>query len=99
MAKQHFLILTHPVEPPTDSQFARINTCIAHFTEKHKQGEARVFPAAGRKGYAIFVVVDEHKDLLRFLYGNSMTFDEDYRVFPLASIDDEIDVLRECKHI
>lgn len=94
-----FLILTHPVEPPTDSQFARIDSCISHFTSKHRQGEARVFPAAGRKGYAMLLEADEHKDVLRFLYGNSMTFDEDYKVFPLASIDDEIAVLKECNHI
>jgi hypothetical protein len=94
-----FLILTHPVEPPTDSQFARIDSCIRHFTQQHLQGKARVYPAAGRKGYAIVVDVPSHQELLRFLYGNSMTFDEDYRLFPLASIDEEIEVLRERSFI
>lgn len=92
MAK--FLILTHPVEPPTDSQFARIDSCIQHFANQHEAGRAQVFPAAGRKGYAIVLDAASHKDLLDFLYGNSMTFDEDYQVFPLADIDEEIDVLR-----
>lgn len=94
-----FLILTHPVEPPTDSQFARIDTCIRHFTSEHQAGRARVYPAAGRKGYAIVVDLPSHQELLRFLYGNSMTFDEDYRVFPLAAIDEEIEVLRENRFI
>ena len=97
MAK--FLILTHPVEPPTDSQFARIDSCIRHFVDQHRSGRAQVFPAAGRKGYAIVVDVDSHKELLDFLYGNSMTFDEDYRVFPLAEVDEEIDVLRKFNFI
>ncbi len=94
-----FLILTHPVEPPTDSQFGRIDSCIDHFVTKHRTGAARVYPAAGRKGYAIVLDADSHADVLRFLYGNSMTFDEDYQVFPLASIDEEIEVLREFDFI
>jgi hypothetical protein len=90
-----FLILTHPVEPPTDSQFRRVDACIAHFVAQHESGRARVYPVAGRKGYAIVADFDDHRDLLDFLYGNSMTFDEDYQVFPLASLDDEADVLRK----
>jgi hypothetical protein len=94
-----FLILTHPVEPPTDSQFARIDSCIQHFVDHQRSGRAQVYPAAGRKGYAIVVDVDSHKELIDFLYGNSMAFDEDYQVFPLAPIDDEIDVLRKFEFI
>lgn len=94
-----FLVLTHPVEPPTDSQFARIDSCIRHFVTKQQTGAAQVYPTAGRKGYAIVVDVPNHQELLRFLYGNSMTFDEDYRVFPLAPIDEEIEVLRENNFI
>jgi hypothetical protein len=94
-----FLILTHPVEPPTDSQFARIDSCIRHFVSQHHAGRARVFPAAGRKGYAILIDARDHADVIDFLYGNSMTFDEDYQVFPLAEIDDEIAALRRHGHI
>lgn len=94
-----FLILTHPVEPPTDSQFARIDSCIKHFVSQHKAGRAQVYPAAGRKGYAIVLEAERHRDVIEFLYGNSMTFDEDYQVFPLADVDDEIEVLRQFNHI
>ena len=97
MAK--FLILTHPVEPPTDSQFARIDTCIEHFVSQHESGRARVYPAAGRKGYCILVEVEDHTDLLDLLYGNPMTFDEEYQVFALAEIEEEIEVLRKHRHI
>lgn len=94
-----FLVLTHPVEPPTDSQFLRIDACIQHFVTQHDAGIARVFTVAGRKGYAIFVEVENHRQLLEFLYGNSMTFDEDYRVLPLASLDDEAEVLHQFNFI
>lgn len=94
-----FLILTHPVEPPTDSQFARIDSCIQHFVSQHHSGRARVFPAAGRKGYAILIDALDHADVIDFLYGNSMTFDEDYEVFPLAEVDDEIAALERHGHI
>jgi len=94
-AANKFLILTHPVEPPTDSQFRRIDSCIQHFVRQHQTGRARVYPVAGRKGYAIIAEFENHGDLLEFLYGNSMTFDEDYRVFPLASLAEEEKVMRQ----
>ena len=94
-SQNRFLILTRPIEPPPDSQFQRIDSCIKHFIEQHRSGRARVYPIAGRKGYAIIADFANHSELLEFLYGNSMTFDEDYRVFPLASLDDEEKALRQ----
>jgi hypothetical protein len=66
---------------------------------KHETGDAQVYPVVGRKGYAIVFEASNHQELLRFLYGNSMTFDEEYRVFPLTSIDHEVAALRDFNHI
>jgi muconolactone delta-isomerase len=94
MAK--FLVMTHPKEPMTDSGYRRLPKRVEHWAGLRDRG-AEVYSIVGRKGYAIFVDVDSHDELIDILHKNPMVQDEETEVFPLGTVEGEVVTAGEAK--
>jgi hypothetical protein len=57
---------------------------VEYFALLDKRGKARVFPVVGLKGYAIFIDVASHEELLQRLRGNPMHDVEETKVYALS---------------
>ena len=84
MAK--YLVMNAPPAPVPKS--ARVGGCVNYFLELVARNKASVYPVVGLKGYATFVDVDSHKELMDILRGNPMGHIERYTVLCLGDIDD-----------
>jgi hypothetical protein len=81
-----YLIFNQPPAPVPKS--ADVKGCVNYFLEMQVRGKARIYPVVGMKGYATFVDVANHQELINFLKGNPMGHIERYKVYPLGDIED-----------
>ena len=95
MAK--FLVMTHPKEPLPDSGYRRLPGRVEYWAGLRERG-AEVYSIVGRKGYAIFIDVESHDELIDILHKNPMVQDEETEVFPLGTVDGEVVTAGEAKY-
>lgn len=93
----HFLVLTHPKEPLPDSGYKRLPQRVEYWSSLRERG-ATVYSVVGRKGYAIFIEVDSHDELIDILHRNPMVQDEETEVFPLGTVDGEVETAAAAKY-
>lgn len=92
-----FLILTHPKEPLPDSGYKRLAGRVDYWARLRERG-AEVYSVVGRKGYAVFVDVDSHDELIDILHRNPMVQDEETEVFPLGTVEGELETAAEAQY-
>ena len=92
-----FLIMTHPKEPLSDSAYRRLPKRVAYWAGLRERG-AEVYSIVGRKGYAIFIDVNSHDELIDILHKNPMVQDEETEVFPLGTVEGEVVTAGEAKY-
>ena len=85
-----FLILTHPKEPLPDTGYKRLPRRVAYWASLRERG-AEVYSVVGRKGYAIFIDVDSHDELIDILHRNPMVQDEETEVLALGTVEGELE--------
>lgn len=92
-----FLITTHPKEPLPDSGYKRLPKRVEYWSSLRDRG-AEVYSIVGRKGYAILIDVDSHDELIDILHKNPMVQDEETEVFPLGTVEGELETAEEAKY-
>lgn len=93
----HFLIVTHPQEPLPDTGYKRLPARVAYWAGLRERG-AKVYSIVGRKGYAIFIDVASHDELIDILHRNPMVQDEETEVFPLGTVEGELETAGQAQY-
>ena len=93
----HFLIVTHPKEPLPDSGYERLPKRVAYWSALREKG-AEVYSIVGSKGYAIFIDVASHEELIDILHRNPMVQDEETEVLPLGTVEGELATAQQAQY-
>lgn len=93
----HFLIVTHPKEPLADSGYQRLPKRVAYWASLRERG-AEVYSIVGRKGYAVFIDVASHDELIDILHRNPMVQDEETDIYPLGTVEGELETAQQAQY-